>query len=472
MLFTDLSFWYLLSAVILLIIINNKFLNSITFQNVVLLIASYVFYAAWDWKFLGLIVLASLQTYIAGWLIGHDRYSKKVVLAISILINIGILFWFKYYNFFIDTVRETFSLFGGPGEFSNLSIILPVGISFYIFQTLTFVIDSYRKELDYTPSVLDYFTYVAFFPQLVAGPIERAKNLLPQFRRQVILSSDNIFAGFKLIVFGLFLKVIIADNLAPMVNDIFANYKTMDGGTLILGVLYFSAQIYGDFCGYSTIAIGVARLMGFDLMTNFCTPYFSTSVTEFWRRWHISLSTFFRDYLYIPLGGSRGSSFKVVLVTLVTFLVSGFWHGAAWTFIVWGALHGTVIIGERFVKRRWNFANYRVMGSMQVLLGWIFTLVVVGLSWIFFRSESIKDAIDYISIIFSNISIPSRSRTGMIFVLLMIITDWLWRENPKLENKFMKYELVEDICLAIMLIIIIPKLIFISDKNPFIYFQF
>jgi D-alanyl-lipoteichoic acid acyltransferase DltB (MBOAT superfamily) len=477
MLFTQLIFWKLFLITLALVYLNSRIIKSNALQSVILLVASYIFYGYWDYRFLALIFIATAQTYLFGYLIYNDTDQKKrkFHIAATVIINIGILFVFKYFNFFIDVINDTKSLFGSNVSISGLKIILPVGISFYIFQTLTFVLDIASGKIHKFPNALHYFTYVSFFPQLVAGPIERASHLLPQFEKIIKFKSQDIYLGCKLIIFGLFLKAVIADSLGPLSDGIFANYNAHDGGTLLLGVLYFSGQIYGDFCGYSTIAIGVARIIGFDLMVNFRTPYLASSITDFWRRWHISLSTFFRDYLYIPLGGSRGTAMKVAFVTMTTFVVSGLWHGAAWGFIAWGALHGMYLLIERKLNKRFHILSPNSgfhQNRVKHTLAWMITMCGVGLAWIFFRQETLTDSFGYFFRILTEFSMPSQSRGGIIYIAMLAGLDLLWNQNPKLEKNFLRPVHVENAVLGIMLASCISTINFANEAKAFIYFQF
>lgn len=365
-------------------------------QNALILVASYVFYAWWDWRFLSLILFSTLLDFYLGKALGKSNSKKrsKSLLWTSLLVNLGFLGIFKYFNFFIDSWVEAWGGLGVDLELSTLSIILPVGISFYTFQTLSYTIDVYRKELQPTHSLLNFAAYVAFFPQLVAGPIERATRLLPQFRQARTFSYQVAKSGVYLIIWGLFKKVVIADNCAFFVNQIFDNPDNFSSAELGLGAVLFAFQIYGDFSGYSDIAIGTARLFGFQLMTNFAFPYFSRDIAEFWRRWHISLSTWFRDYLYIPLGGSRVRRSLQVRNVLIIFLVSGFWHGANWTFIIWGALHALFFLPLLFFKLNRKYLENDALQFQQILkIG--FTFTIVCLAWIFFRANSLTEAFQY-----------------------------------------------------------------------------
>lgn len=364
-------------------------------QNIVLLLASYVFYGWWDWRFLSLIVFSSFVDFYVGKRLKKqdDPKKRKRLLYLSVAVNLGFLGFFKYYNFFADSFVNAFTFFGQELSHQSLDIILPVGISFYTFQTLSYTIDVYKRKLEPSDNLVVFFTFVSFFPQLVAGPIERATHLLPQFTVQRKFSYQALSYGFKLMIWGFFLKVVVADRAAIYVNAIYNNIESHEGLSFLAATFFFAFQIYGDFAGYSLIAIGTAKLFGFDLMTNFRRPYFSSSVSEFWTRWHISLSTWFRDYLYIPLGGNRVSKPRWLFNLFITFLVSGLWHGANWTFVVWGALNGFYLILEvlLFKERKKNLLNVLV------------TFVLINFAWIFFRANSIGDAFYIIKTIATNL---------------------------------------------------------------------
>ena len=352
MLFNSIDFAIFFPIVFVLYWILAK---NLALRNILILASSYVFYGWWDWRFLLLIIISSfIDFYVGKELYKQEKNRKrKQLLFLSLLVNLGFLVYFKYTNFFIDTFIDSFKLFGKDIEISTLSIILPVGISFYTFQTLSYTIDIYRKQLEPTKDALSFFAFVAFFPQLVAGPIERAAHLLPQFYKIHKFNYNQVKSGLLLMAFGLFKKMVIADRLAILVNQVYNNPTEYEGVQIIIATIFFAFQIYCDFSGYSDIAIGLARTMGFDLMKNFDSPYLSKSITEFWRRWHISLSTWFRDYVYIPLGGSRNGKYKMYFNLFAVFLVSGLWHGAAMTFIIWGAIHGFIIVIEKaFTKQR------------------------------------------------------------------------------------------------------------------------
>ncbi len=453
-------------------------------QNFFLVLASYVFYGWWDWRFLSLIAFSSLVDYFVG--VGmsnaQDERRRKMLLWISILVNLGFLGFFKYFNFFAENFAQAFTLLGNPIEVSRLNIILPVGISFYTFQTLSYSIDVYRGKLEANRDIIAFFAFVSFFPQLVAGPIERATNLLPQFYRERQFEYQKAADGMRQILWGLFKKVVIADNCAEFANLIFNNSSDYSGSTLVLGALFFTFQIYGDFSGYSDIAIGTARLFGFELKRNFAFPYFSRDIAEFWRRWHISLSTWFRDYLYIPLGGSRGGKWMQIRNTFAIFIVSGFWHGANWTFIAWGALNALYFLPLLLLgKNRQNIgivAAGKLLPSLKDTISIVLTFVLTVLAWIFFRAESITHAWNYITEIFSMslFTIPDfdgkkRALLALGFVGIMLLVEWLGREREHAlermllpQSRYLRY--------AFYYILVVVILFFRGTEQEFIYFQF
>jgi len=368
--------------------------RKIRFQNILLLISSYVFYSWWDWRFLGLILISSITDYVIGFRMSKvtSQKSKRILLLISIIVNLGILGFFKYFNFFLDSFVELLSFFHLNPNYHSLRIILPVGISFYTFQTLSYTIDIYKGKIKPTKDIIAFFGFVAFFPQLVAGPIERAANLLPQFLNSRKFDYNQIVDGLRLMLWGFFKKVVIADRLAAYVELIYNNPDQYKGIGIIIGALFFAIQIYCDFSGYSDIAIGTARLFGFKLMTNFRTPYFSSSFREHWQRWHISLSTWFRDYLYIPLGGSKVNQGRWIINIILTFTISGLWHGANLTFIFWGFIHGVLFASEHFVNK---ITSIKINPGRIVKI--LFVFLIVCFTDIFFRSETIGMAFTMIS---------------------------------------------------------------------------
>ncbi|MFK7924716.1 MAG: MBOAT family protein [Bacteroidia bacterium] len=380
-------------------------------QNLLILVASYVFYGWWDYRFLALIIFSSALDYLIGFKVAQaptKRIAKRW-LGLSLMSNLGMLGVFKYYDFFVHSLMDGLGGMGLSLDWPTLNIILPVGISFYTFQTLSYTIDIYRGKLKPCEDPVTFFAFVSFFPQLVAGPIERATHLLPQFQEQRSFTRQNARQGLELILWGLFKKVVIADRLSQYVEVVFNSPENFSGITIIIATVFFAFQIYCDFSGYSDIAIGTAKLFGFDLMVNFRTPYFSRSLKEFWSRWHISLSTWFRDYVYIPLGGNRASTARWLSNLLLTFLISGLWHGAAWTFIIWGAIHGVISAFEAWlmkIKRYPRGAGWLHRGS---------TFVIVCVAWIFFRANSVGDAFSLISSIPENLitQVSSLSEFGM-----------------------------------------------------------
>ncbi|MCB0665110.1 MAG: MBOAT family protein [Saprospiraceae bacterium] len=474
MLFNSAEFLFFLPIVFILYwFVFNKSLKG---QNILILVSSYVFYGWWDWRFLSLIAFSTLVDFIVGIQIHHSASSRRrrTYLWISLLVNLGMLGFFKYFNFFVESWIEMLHRFGIESTNTwTLYIVLPVGISFYTFQTMSYSLDVYRGQIEPTKDFISFASFVSFFPQLVAGPIERASNLLPQILQHRKFDYQKGTQGVRLIIWGMFKKVFIADSLAPEVNQIFANYQDLNGGVLMLGAIYFGFQIYCDFSGYSDIAIGTAKLFGFDLMSNFKFPYFSRNIGEFWRRWHISLSTWFRDYLYIPLGGSKTSSINSLRNIFIIFVVSGFWHGANWTFIVWGLIHAIMYIPLfiRGTNRRFlsNVAGQNsLFPSIQELTQIIITFSLVTLAWIFFRSPSITMAFDYIKLMFLNIDFPDQFRKATFYLLIIVLLDWFLRKDETLN---FKWKPAFSIFINVLFIILI-FLKFNKTPTSFIYFQF
>ena len=449
-------------------------------QNTLLVFASYVFYGWWDWTFLSLIIFSSLLDYFVGihFTKTENENKRKLLLLLSITVNLGFLGFFKYFNFFIESFAEAFTFFGHAIEAERLNIILPVGISFYTFQTLSYSIDTYKGKMQPTKNLIAFLAYVSFFPQLVAGPIERATNLLPQFFSKRKFEYQKAIDGMRQILWGLFKKIVIADNCAIYANDIFLNYNDYNSSTLVLGSIFFAFQIYGDFSGYSDIAIGTARLFGFNLMQNFSFPYFSRDIAEFWRRWHISLSTWFRDYLYIPLGGSRGGAKTKIRNTFIIFIVSGFWHGANWTFIIWGALNAFYFLPLLLLNK--NRKNMEFTTHTSALNGFInffkiiFTFSLTCFAWIFFRAESLKQAVDYIANLFTKTIVlkPEVLPIKIIIVLCsFIFIEWKNRHKKHvLANINEKYNTL--LRWGLYYIIIFSIILLADEKQDFIYFQF
>ena len=454
--------------------------RNLRLQNLFIVIASYVFYGWWDWRFLSLIIFSTTVDYLIGRGFSkiEDSKKRKLLLWISISVNLGFLGFFKYYNFFEQNFVEAFSFFGMQIKPNTLNIILPVGISFYTFQTLSYTIDVYRRKLEPTRDYIAFAAFVSFFPQLVAGPIERATNLLPQFYRKRTFDYQKAVDGLRQILWGLFKKIVIADNCAHYANEIFNNSGDYSGSTLVMGSLFFAFQIYCDFSGYSDIAIGTARLFNFELMRNFNYPYFSRDIAEFWRRWHISLSTWFRDYLYIPLGGSKGSLKKKVRNVFVIFVVSGFWHGANWTFIVWGALNAIYFLPLLLTNRNRNnleiVAQNSMLPNFKEFLQMAVTFGLTVFAWIFFRAENLGHAFSYISGIFSKslFSIPEVRPTNLIrLTLLFVLAEWFGRkEQYAIEKLGLNWK--RPYRLAMYYAIVMVIFWFGGEEQQFIYFQF
>ena len=482
MLFNSVDFAIFLPVVFLLFwFVTNK---NLKLQNLLIVIASYFFYGWWDWRFLSLIVFSTCVDYLIGRRLKNqeNHRRKKMLLWLSILINLGFLGFFKYYNFFLDNFISAFSFFGTELQASRLNIILPVGISFYTFQTLSYTIDVYRGKLEPTKNFISFAAFVSFFPQLVAGPIERATNLLPQFYKKRVFNYTKAINGLRQILWGLFKKVVIADNCAEFANIIFNNSDSYSGSTLVLGAILFAFQIYGDFSGYSDIAIGTSRLFGFNLMQNFAFPYFSRDIAEFWRRWHISLSTWFRDYVYIPLGGSRGGTWMKIRNTFIIFIVSGFWHGANWTFIVWGALNAAFFLPLLLSSNNRNHLNTiakdRYLPTFKELCSMVLTFSITVFAWIFFRAENITHAIDIISVIFSKsiLSVPVIKDSWafailLINILFFVIIEWFGRNwGFAIEQLGLKWHKV--LRWGFYLLLFTLTILLGGSEQDFIYFQF
>lgn len=484
MLFNSIQFVIYLPIVFLLYwFVFDRFISKskhqLCLQNAFIVVASYVFYGWWDWRFLLLIAFTSFCSWGSGILIGRSESKKraKVWMWLNIILNLGILALFKYYDFFISEFAQMFH-FSTDGLL--LKVILPVGISFYTFQALSYSIDVYRGKIEPTTDIIAFFAFISFFPQLVAGPIERATNLLPQFLKKREFNYDTAADGMRHILWGLFKKVVVADNCAFYVNQVFSTYTEQSGSTLLLAAIFFTFQIYGDFSGYSDIAIGTAKLFGIKLMRNFNVPYFSRDIAEFWRRWHISLTTWFRDYVYIPLGGSRVSKAKVIRNTFIIFLVSGFWHGANWTFIAWGAYHAVLflplILAGKNRKYTNQIAEVRLLPTIKEAGQMLLTFFLAVIGWIIFRAESIGQAWGYICGIIdgSVLSMPwLKAREyyipTVVSILAMLVIEWLFRKSDfgfdiRRLPKWLQYVLIYALCLSIF---------FFSGRNEtFIYFQF
>lgn len=483
MLFNSFEYLIFLPTVFLLYwFVFNKYLN---LQNAFLLIVSYVFYGWWDWRFLSLIVFSSAVDYITAKLIYStgNINRKKYLLWFSLSMNLGVLTIFKYFDFFVENLESIFSLFGSNTIFLRMDIVLPVGISFYTFQTMSYTIDVYRNRMKPSFDPYSFFAYVSFFPQLVAGPIERATNLLPQFRKNRSFDYSMSVNGLRQILWGLFKKMVIADNCAIYVDMFFAEPSLYSGSTLLLGAIFFAFQIYGDFSGYSDIAIGTGKLFGFNLKQNFAFPYFSRDIAEFWRRWHISLSSWFRDYLYIPLGGSRGGKMVTFRNVFIVFIVCGFWHGANWTFIVWGLLNAALYIPLYILDSNRNNIEIVAIGkslpSITQFLSISLTFSITVFLWIIFRSESISQAILYVSGIFdgSILSIPdfefrTRAFTTSILILFFLIIEWLGRTDQYALERLGLSKSRWIRWAGYSFLVFLIGMYSATEETPFIYFQF
>jgi alginate O-acetyltransferase complex protein AlgI len=483
MLFNSVDFAIFLPIVLALYwFVTNK---NLKVQNLLLLSASYFFYACWDWRFLFLLMFSTLLDYFTGLKMSNapDTRSKKFWFWLSISVNLGFLGIFKYYNFFATSFADAAASVGWSVSPTFLHVILPVGISFYTFHGLSYVIDIYNDKIRAERNFVDYAVFVSFFPLLVAGPIERATHLLPQIKKERSFNYIQAVDGLRQILWGLFKKIIIADNCAEFANLIFNNSADYSGSTLLLGALFFTFQIYGDFSGYSDIALGTARLFGIELLRNFAFPYFSRDIAEFWRRWHISLSSWFRDYLYIPLGGSKGGTWMKVRNTFIIFIVSGFWHGANWTFIIWGALNALYFMPLLLMgKNRDNLeivAKGRLLPSLREVGAMLTTFSLTVLAWIFFRAESPGHAIEYISGILSPslFSVPkfvgiSKALPVMVLLIFFLYVEWIGREQKYALEK-LGLTWIKPLRWAFYSFIIFLIGMFMpTTETPFIYFQF
>lgn len=447
-------------------------------QNLLILIGSYIFYGWWDWRFVFLLLLSTLIDYGFGLLIYHQPQRKKLYLWLSIVNNLAILAFFKYFNFFADSFRDLFLTFGLQPHDYILEILLPVGISFYTFHGMSYVIDIYFDRCKPVRSFVDYAVFVCFFPLLVAGPIERANHLLPQVIRPRTFNYHQAVQGCQIILWGLFKKVVIADGIAGKVSYIFQHYEDLSTLSLIVGTAFFAVQIYCDFSGYSDMAIGLAKLLGFELLVNFKFPYFSRDIAEFWRRWHISLSSWFKDYLYIPLGGSKRGLATSIRNTFIIFVVSGFWHGANWTFMIWGLLHALYFIPLLIAGK--NRTHLEVAGgendlpSLREVGQIVLTFVLVCFAWIFFRAESVSHAFDYIAHMGSfTISIDPNiySIPMALLMVFMFLVEWICRRSnityafERLRYRTVRYAAYYGVILLIMMY-------GTFSETAFIYFQF
>lgn len=481
MLFNSFSFALFLPVVFLLYwFVAQRQLKA---QNMLLLLASYFFYACWDWRFLFLLLFSTALDYFSGLQIARSeqRGRRLFWLWLSIGLNLGFLGIFKYYNFFAENMAAFMARFGLVSHPVLLQVILPVGISFYTFHGLSYIIDIYQRRIEAERSFTDYAVFVSFFPLLVAGPIERATHLLPQIKKPRRFDYAYAVEGARQILWGLFKKIVIADNCAELANEIFNYSGAYNGSTLWLGALFFTFQIYGDFSGYSDIALGTAKLFGIDLLRNFSYPYFSRDIAEFWRRWHISLSSWFRDYVYIPLGGSQGTAWKRIRNTFIIFILSGFWHGAQWTFIAWGALNALYFLPLLLAKR--NRKHLDIIAAdghlppAKELLSMVITFILTMIAWVFFRADSMSKAWAYLKGMFSSstFSLPDIPGMGRVvftlgLILALVFMEWSGRRYAfplsGLKNRpyWLQY--------AVYIIFILVIFFWAGSPQQFIYFQF
>ncbi len=474
MLFNSLQFaFFFIGIVTLYFSIPHKY------RWVLLLVGSYFFYMCWNWKYISLIIISTVIDYFAGRRMAAlpERQQRRKYLILSLLTNLGLLFIFKYFNFFVDSLNTTFLIFNFNFLIPSLEVLLPVGISFYTFQTLSYSIDVYRGKIEHEKHFGIFALYVSFFPQLVAGPIERASRLLPQFYRVNHFDQARVVSGLRLMLWGLFKKIVVANRLAIYVDAVYGNAELHSGVTLLVATWFFAFQIYCDFSGYSDIAIGAARVLGYDLMKNFNRPYFSKNINEFWSRWHISLSTWFRDYVYIPLGGNRKGEPRMFFNILIVFLVSGMWHGANWTFLVWGALHGVFAMMSRITLSRRDQMVDALKIPKSVVDGFrmFVTFQLVCLAWIYFRAASISDANFILQSIFTTpggLFIPALDQFiyGLMGIFLLLMGDAA-QEAANLTALFVRRPRTVRWASYIVLIVI-TILIGVFDESQFIYFQF
>jgi alginate O-acetyltransferase complex protein AlgI len=481
MLFNSISFALFLPIVFAFYWLANGHVKK---QNILLIIASYFFYACWDWRFLFLLIFSTLLDFYTGYKIytAERKSNKRIWLLLSVCINLGFLGIFKYYNFFAESFISALALLGIGANFGSIDVILPVGISFYTFHGLSYVIDIYNGRIRPESNFISYSLFVCFFPLLVAGPIERATHLLPQIIQKRQFNYSKAVDGLRQILWGLFKKIVIADNCAVFANQIFNNSDSHNGSALVLGALFFTVQIYCDFSGYSDIALGTARLFGIELLRNFAFPYFSRDIAEFWRRWHISLTTWFRDYLYIPLGGSRGGTWLIIRNTFIIFIVSGFWHGANWTFIFWGILNAIYFLplllsGSN--RRNMNIvAEGRMFPSVKELFQILITFSLTAFAWIFFRAENLSHGLRFIKGIFSstlfqrpNVQQPAKILLIGFITVLFFLIEWIGRnEQYAIAHFGLSWKRARRYGFYYLLIFII---FWLGGKDQqFIYFQF
>ena len=469
------SLEYLIFFSILFILHWTLFSKRKEHQNGLIVVASLVFYGWWDWRFLGLLIITALSTFLSSrWMDNtNDAKKRKFLLVGTIVINVGILFFFKYFNFFVQSFADALSLMGMSVNVTTLHILLPVGISFYTFTALSYTIDVYQHKVESTNDALAYFAYVMFFPSILSGPISRAQKQLPQYFSRRNFDYNKSISACKLILWGGVMKLCLADRLGIYVDTIYANIAQHNGTTLLITSILYSIQIYADFAGYSLMAIGFGKLLGIDLQTNFIRPYFAKTVTDFWRRWHISLTTWFRDYIYFPLGGNRCSKARWALNTLIVFTISGLWHGAAYTFIIWGAMHGVCMVIERLVYGE-KIKQLSDKFSMSNIIRIIITFIIVNFAWIFFRINNLGDVMQIFKKIFTEPGKPFLDTNtllmGFVAMAIIFIYDLVKEKHLNMHLLSSRFMVVRYLT-AIMLIVYI--LAFgVLNGGSFIYFQF
>lgn len=460
-------------------------------QNFFLLVASYLFYAWWDWRFLGLILISSLAPYIAARMLEKPLNSsmRKIILFSTLFINLGLLAFFKYYGFFVGSFIKAFASIGIYLHLTPLNIILPVGISFYTFTAIGYLLDVYNKKIKAASEPSAFFIFVSFFPQLMAGPIGRATTLLPQFCCQREFKYDKAVDGARQILWGLFKKIVIADSCAVYADRIFTNYESLPGSTLLIGMLYYGMQIYADFSGYSDMAVGMGKMLGIDLMRNFAYPYFSVNISDFWRRWHISLSFWFRDYLFLPIAYYVNREIKSASLLLIkaetwayaigivcTWFLVGLWHGASWNYVTWGLLHGFMLVSFhllKLMKKRYKIVNFTRNSKVFKYISLCFTYILVQITWVFFRSETPSAAVSFLTSIprTSFFNRPYHIGSYLYFLLLaFVVLEWLQRNNEHgLRLDSIRWPAVRwGICYFVLFFI----LFYLSREQTFIYLQF
>lgn len=474
MILSSIEYFLFLPAVFLLLWL--VFSRSKTTQNVFVLFASLLFYGLWDWRFLGLLLLTTTSTFLSGVLLEKNNVPsrRKLVLWATLILNLGIFFFFKYFNFFIHAFSDTITLLGGHANVSTLRIILPVGISFYTFAALSYTIDVYQRKIEPTRDIWAYLAYATFFPCLLSGPISRAQKQLPQFFNKRTFDYEQAVEACKFLLLGAIMKMCLADRLGVYVDTVYGSFNNHSGKTLLFTSFFYTIQIYADFAGYSLLAIGSGKLLGIELPTNFIRPYFAKTVTDFWRRWHISLTTWFRDYIYFPLGGNRCNKARWILNTMTVFIVSGLWHGANYTFLIWGAMHGAFMIIERLVYGE-KIKHISNEVSLINIIRWLVTFSIVNFAWIFFRLDSLNDVVAVLSKIVSSRGSLYLNPSVMVYtipaLLIVFVFDWFAeKENDMLLMMDSKKALVRwgtYICLILFLILFGS-----FEQTQFIYFQF